>query len=168
MYSALLVLIGWCPAAGHAAAGTVSRPPDLRHGGEATQGQLEETTITVTFDPGAPLANQRASGFLSLVNANTPDPPTPFVLPLRPRLWKNAYHANYQRITSEFGCATVLTTLAEHWGLPGQSPPPWMDDSSPDWGSWEGFCRQRVDEYLNQGFNPVWNVWNEPDGSSRW
>ena len=137
-------------------------------GNEPTTEPSNETTITVTFDPGATEAIRRASGFLSLINANTPDPPTSLVRALAPQLWKNAYHTNYDRITTQFDCPTVITTLAEHWGLPATSPPPWIDDSAPSWASWEAFCRHHVDTHLDQGFNPVWNVWNEPDGSSRW
>jgi|GEM_PF-3950103 len=133
-----------------------------------------QTTITVTFDSKAPVAEHAVSGFLSLINANTPDPPSELIKPLKPRLWKNAYHTNYARITDSvngFDCPTVLTTLSEHWGLPSHNPPPpppWNDDLNPDWTLWESFCAYHVNVHLDQGFNPVWNVWNEPDGSSRW
>jgi len=148
--------------------GVVLGPLLVVPGSSQTSERYEETTISVTFDPGAPVAGQRASGFLSLINANTPDPPTDYVHSLRPRLWKNAYHTNYLRIVTEFDCPTVITTLAEHWGLPSSAPPPWLNDASPDWSSWESFCRQQANTYMDQGFNPVWNVWNEPDGGSRW
>lgn len=128
----------------------------------------DTTSITVTFDPQAAPAEHRASGFLALINSTTPDPPTEYVRPLKPRLWKNAYNTNFERIVTDFDCPTVLTTLSEHWGLPDRSPPPWLDDDHPEWTTWESFCRQHVFTHLDQGFNPVWNIWNEPDGGNRW
>ena len=136
--------------------------------GEPGATLVDETTITVTFDANAPALRHVASGFLSLVNANTPDPPPALVRSLGPQLWKNAYHTNYERITADYQCPTVITTLSEHWGLPGSSPPPWQDDAAPSWNAWKSFCRDQVNTHLDQGFNPVWNVWNEPDGGSRW
>jgi xylan 1,4-beta-xylosidase len=115
--------------------------------------------VSAFVDFTSPVACRSMNGFLNSIHH--PNPPSPRITPLQPRLWRSNELKLHGAIRS-WG-AKFEGVLSDGWGYPleGNWKPPHQNPAA-----WDAFVR-RIAE-LTRGKEVYFDIWNEPDTLGSW
>ncbi len=132
---------------------------------------INEPQVIVDFSDEQGPATYRASGFLHSISSTSPEPN--LVNPLKPQTFRmsptreygdteNAFNS-YERIHNDIDARIQASLMASFRDTIGG----WPGDNG-DWGPWENFIEDIVNDANEAGYIFQWDIWNEANLDNWW